>query len=109
MVSQKEKKEEWFLKKRKVSLKEKRKFLENKIKNQSLQAESERDRWIRLQASLMNVYTWIQLVMEVLFSPLHIPHLFQCELMRMKHFLRVECLVELLLAHQSLFYHDVID
>lgn len=43
MVSQKEKKEEWFLKKRKVSLKEKRKFLENKIKNQSLQAESERE------------------------------------------------------------------
>lgn len=102
---------ERFLKKRKVSLKEKRKFLEIKIKNQSLQAESERerDRWIRLQASLMNVYTWIQLVMEVLFLPLHIPHLFQCELMRMKHFLRVECLIELFLAHQSLLYHDVID
>lgn len=100
MVSQKEK--SFPKRKEKISGKQ------NK-KSKPASGIRERDKWIRLQASLMNVYTWIQLVMEVLFSPLHIPHLFQCELMRMKHFLRVECLVELLLAHQSLFYHDVID
>lgn len=66
-----------FLKKRKVSQKEKsfpkrKKIISEKQNKKSKPASGirERDRWIRLQASSINVYTWIQLVMEsFVFTP----------------------------------------
>lgn len=35
--------------------------------------------------------------------------LFQSELMRLQHLVRIERLVEFLLAHDALLYHDVVD
>ena len=69
---------EWFLKKkrRRSGFSKRERFPKKKIlrkqnkKSKPASGIRERDRWIRLQASLMNVYTWIQLVMErFVFTP----------------------------------------
>lgn len=67
MVSQKEK----SFPKRKEKISGKR----NK-KSKPASGIRERDRWIRLQAFSMNVYTWIQLVMESFVFQLFISHIY---------------------------------
>lgn len=66
------------LKKKRRKLPKRNKKISGKQNKKSKPASGirERDSWIRLQASSMNVYTWIQLVMESFVFQLFISHIY---------------------------------